>query len=611
MHTAALGIRVGPLGRRLPWITAGFLVLLVFAHPVAAADPARFHGDGVESLKIEGVPSDLSGRARKGLELTPRRGFLTVDRARLGAEALQRDRKRLRLFLARHGFPRAEIEVEAEDAGDDLVALVFRVDSGVAVRVEAIRHEGLPPEFDPPARGDDAALAEGDRFRDQAVKAAQATLRRHLEEAGYARAEVEHAIALGDPGEVVVTFVVTSTERFRFDGLEIRGADDAIRDLARRSIERPGGERFTPTLLENARRDLRDLGLFRQVRVRAERTGPNTLQMVVDLTLREMRSVRIGVGTWSDHPIQVRAGWRHRDLFGGGRGFDVEGSFALNLREFEARVDWPVLLARRSRTELGTRFRVEDEESYGSEEVEVFFDNLFHVDPRTSWRLGTSWIQTTLDLRTDDADAFETRPGEQVLLDFRWFHDGVDDLLDPTTGRRVRFEARYAPSFPFADATFMSVRGAWVRVTSLRPGTVLAGRVDLATAWPTGDATDLLPTQRWFGGGFNTHRGATRRGLGPLDDDGDPIGGQWRGLAGLELRQRLSSWLGASTFVDAGQVWREAGDVGTDDLVVALGAGPLIYTPIGPVHLDIAWNVARRPADESNLVFHFGIGHAY
>ncbi len=150
-----------------------------------------------------------------------------------------------------------------------------------------------------------------------------------------------------------------------------------------------------------------------------------------------------------------------------------------------------------------------------------------------------------------------------------------------------------------------------MRVTAPRPGTGLAGRIGLATARATGGATDLLPTQRWFGGGFNTHRGATRRGLGPLDDEGDPIGGQWRGLAGLELRQRLGSWLGASMFVDTGQVWREADDVGTDDLVVALGAGPLIYTPIGPVHLDIAWNVARRPADESNLVFHFGIGHAY
>ncbi|HKK70602.1 MAG TPA: hypothetical protein VKA86_05240, partial [Candidatus Krumholzibacteria bacterium] len=128
MHLAALGIRVGPLGRVRPWAMAGLLLLLVFPCPAAAADPARFHGDGVESLKIDGVPSDLSSRARTGLELTPRRGFLTVDRARLGAEALQRDRKRLRLFLARHGFPRAEIEVEAETAGDDLVALVFRVD---------------------------------------------------------------------------------------------------------------------------------------------------------------------------------------------------------------------------------------------------------------------------------------------------------------------------------------------------------------------------------------------------------------------------------------------------------------------------------------------------
>ena len=583
-------------------------MLLAVGSVARAEVDQRFFGDPVVEIRIEGLREELAAQIRDGLELKPRSGFLTVDRAKLERAALQRDLDRVRLFLARHGHPRASVTAHTEARGD-FVRLILRVDPGRAVRVGAIEVEGLPHDF-PPKPGEDD-LDRHDRFRDEDVRGAVRLLQDRLRQDGYAQARVERRLAFRDSTTVIVTLAVTDTQRFRFDGLEVKGASEDLRELARRSVERPDGELFSPVTLEQARRDLRELGLFRQVRVRADQSGPDTLTLVAELTRREMRSLMFGIGTWSDHPIQLRSGWEHRNLLGSGRGFEIEGSYALNLRELESKVTWPVLLRRRSVSEFGTRLQIEDENAYYSEELDVFVDHLFRIGDRASWRVGMTWSTTTLDVRTDDDTAFETRPGQQILLDARWFYDGVDDLLDPNRGRRFRLEAEWAPQFSFADATFASLRGAAAQVVSLGEDTVLAGRLDVATAWPIGRSVDLLPTQRWYGGGFNTHRGASRRGLGPTDSGGDPIGGQWRALAGVELRLQMTSWLGLDLFVDSGQVWERTEDIGTADLIVAVGAGPMIYTPIGPIHLDLAWNVAERPTDGSDLVFNFGIGHPY
>ena len=581
-------------------------VVALVPAPVSGAVDDHF-GREVKSLRIEGVGDEIRGTLRGGLELTPRRGFLRVDHTRLDRGVLQRDIDRIELYLARHGRPYATVTAEGTPTGDDGVALRLRIDPGPEVRFGAVEVESWPEGYDRPQ----LPIAEGERFVDAEVTVARRALEEELRSLGFARATVDRSITVQDSTRVTVRFDVAEAERFRFDGLVIEGSGPQLRELARRSIEDPVGETFSPVTLEHARRDLRELGLFRQVRVRADESGTDTLDLVVRLTERDMRTLGFGIGTWTDHPIQLTAEWRHRDLFGGGRGFRIDGSYALNLRELSAATNWPVLIARRSESTLGTRLRIEDEDSYWSQEIEVYLDHLFRVGQRTSWRVGTSWTTTTLDIRTEDRDAFETRPGQQVLFDVRWFHDGVDDLLDPNDGRRLRAEGEIAPAFPFADATFASLRGSWVEVESLAEGTILATRLDLATAWPIGGAVDLLPTQRWYGGGFNTHRGAPRRGLGPTDADDDPIGGQWRALAGVELRQDLNDWLGAVFFVDTGQVWATTDRVGVEDVVVAVGTGPMFRTPIGPIHLDFAWNVGERPADGSNWVFNFGIGHAY
>ena len=106
-------------------------------------------------------------------------------------------------------------------------------------------------------------------------------------------------------------------------------------------------------------------------------------------------------------------------------------------------------------------------------------------------------------------------------------------------------------------------------------------------------------------------RGAARYGLGPSNDDGEPVGGEARLLVGAELRIPVRGIFGASLFVDGGQVWSDPSDAEVSDLAVAVGGGLLLKTVIGPIRLELARNVARLPIDDNRWQVQFGIGHPY
>ena len=107
--------------------------------------------------------------------------------------------------------------------------------------------------------------------------------------------------------------------------------------------------------------------------------------------------------------------------------------------------------------------------------------------------------------------------------------------------------------------------------------------------------------RRWI---QHAPRGAAARPRTRPTPTAIPSADQWRGLASVELRRRShGSWLGESRPSSTpGRCGQTTDAIGADDLVVAVGGGgPLIRTPIGPIHLDFAWNVGdpARPTDRT------------
>nr|WP_243853591.1 BamA/TamA family outer membrane protein [Sphingopyxis panaciterrae] len=185
--------------------------------------------------------------------------------------------------------------------------------------------------------------------------------------------------------------------------------------------------------------------------------------------------------------------------------------------------------------------------------------------------------------------------------------DRTDSLLDPTKGFRVTTlvqpEGSLAGRFSPYGRLRIDASGYYPVTDSI----VLAGRVRVGSI--LGAARErLAPSRRFYAGGGGSVRGYGYQELGPKDPNNDPIGGRSVNEAAFEARYRFGNF-GIVGFVDAGQVYR--GSTPTfSNLRFGAGLGARYYTNFGPMRLDIATPIGRKPG-EALVAVYVSIGQAF
>jgi len=103
-------------------------------------------------------------------------------------------------------------------------------------------------------------------------------------------------------------------------------------------------------------------------------------------------------------------------------------------------------------------------------------------------------------------------------------------------------------------------------------------------------------------------RGYAYQSLGPLDPNGDAIGGRSLNEASAELRYRFGDY-GVVGFVDVGHSYADALPQ-FSNLRVGAGIGGRFYTNFGPFRVDIATPLDRRPG-EGRINVYVSIGQSF
>lgn len=600
------------------------LLILLLAGSVWAAPKRNATQDGIDvsglnayggltvsQLTVAGLPAELSGTAVNGLALKPRRKLLSLRKPLLDLETATADARRLRLLLARNGYPQATIVGTGIPEGAENVAVTFTVRPGPAVVFGVVTVDGMPSTAGAAADSARIALPSGTRFREAAVFAVRDDLMLAMRRAGYPRADVNLQVLRPDSATVDLTFACAPGATFVYRVLEVQDAPEDLVPLVRKTVNLEEGTPYSPRVAADSRRYLRDLDLFRQIRLQNVPHDSTSLDLVADLRARKMLTLEASVGTFTDNPVVMTAYALHRNIFRRGRGLGAGASYATHYRWVEARTWWQGLYIRRTRTDLRLRHEVQDEDSYRLDKSSASLSTLFNLWRHSSFRTAITVSNGVLDNRSADVGAFIEEVGLQTVLSAMWFRDTSDNPLDPLTGSRLTLQGDWSPPGFWTDTPFAAVRAFGSRYLHLGGERVLAMRLDGAVAWPLGGAVDLTPDRRWYAGGVSSMRGYQRRRLGPVDSAGQPIGGEVRLLAGLEYRMPLVSALGLALFLDTGQVWRVAEDIEFDDYQAAVGAGALVRTPVGPLRLDVSHLVTDPGRDERRWLFHFAIGHPF
>jgi translocation and assembly module TamA len=546
------------------------------------------------------------------------------------------DLDRLKTVLESFGFYQGSVAIsiddhplEEGDLGDLLGALPKGTDARVRVTVALgplyhlgrIEVDGNPP----PAARAALMLETGAPAVASEVLAGGVRMLTALENQGYAFAKVDPPVAYEDPAERVLnlSFHVVTGPRVRVGAIHIEGLKRVRESLVRRRLLLRGGEEYDASRVEKARKDLLALGVFAAVSVRLGDAPDAAGGVPVTFQLRERprHAVTLNAGYSSDLGGSGGVTWTDRDVFHHAEQLTLAAS-VINLGGSATTGVGYDTSARYLVPEAGHR----DQSLQLS--VEALKQFLQAYD-QTAWKnavtvtrkLSSVW-SVNVGIATSREQIFQetiTRDYTLVALPVNLLYDSTDlasPLDDPRHGLRASVSFVPTRSLGVPNATFLISQATVATYFDAHlldleePGRgVLALRALAGLAQGAGQFS-LPPDQRFYGGGSGTIRGYRYQAVGPqFVDDGNPIGGTSIDAANIEFRQRIGKDWGAAVFADGGQVGSDPRLL-TGTFRIGVGTGVRYYTPIGPIRLDFALPLDRRPNDDRFEVY-IGLGQAF
>jgi outer membrane translocation and assembly module TamA len=214
--------------------------------------------------------------------------------------------------------------------------------------------------------------------------------------------------------------------------------------------------------------------------------------------------------------------------------------------------------------------------------------------------------------------------------------DTRDDLLDPTRGTLFALNSDVAGRAIGSEVgfikTFVQLFDFYRLPGARRVVLAMAARVGASHGFPRtvdvvnpdGSVTpntvrdDLPASERFFAGGDTTVRGFSLDRLGTaatISTSGFPTGGNGEVVLNAELRVAALKGFTAVTFVDAGNIFPHASDLSFMDLRPAAGFGLHYKSPVGPIRVELGFNLSPRELVpgvlERRTVLHISLGQAF
>jgi translocation and assembly module TamA len=509
------------------------------------------------------------------------------------------------------------VETVPNDPGR--VRVVINATPGKVYRFKRVTADPTTPVIPEDLITRSLALKAGQPIDATRVQGAEANVTLQLGQNGYPFSKLgTRDIVLDDDtftGDY--TLPIDPGPRASFAGTSTRGklAFDAEHILVLRRYK--AGDLYDTRMVDDLRKALVATGLFQTVTVEPVRTGQpgpdGTEQVNLRVVQREgkTRSVAATAGYSTGQGIRAETTYTMRNAFPpegalivGLVGGTQEQSGAVTFRRSNA--------GQRDRTvTFGISGGRQDYDAFNAVSLSVFGRVSYDSTPIWQKRItyaygfeltGTNESVYNFNLNKRDRGTYfiAALPGQ-----IAW--DTTDDLLNPTKGYRVKLTLSpetsvRGPIRPYVR-TMLDASGYYPIGDSL----VIAGRARAGSIIGI-DRDDLAPSRRYYGGGGGSVRGYGYQRLGPMDPNGDPVGGLSVNEFALEARYRFGNF-GVVPFVDAGNSYSSVMPKLTD-LRFGAGIGGRYYTNFGPLRIDIATPLNKRKGD-SLIALYISIGQAF
>jgi outer membrane protein insertion porin family/translocation and assembly module TamA len=604
-------------------IAVVFLVLVaVPVHALRVEDLDPENKWATAKLVIEGN-SHFSTTQLRGEMVTTTRSWYIPWRARpqFDSVAFRTDIERLQRFYRAQGYYAAQVTYELEVEKDSqLVTARISIEEGEPVIVsrvvlDVIDEPPLTASMEETLRSK-LVLAEGGIFTEEHYQEAEAQIKAFLLDLHRGRAKVERkATVILEQHQADVQYAVEAGPVTVFGDTTIEGTKQVDPKLVARELKYQPGEVFSATAVNDSRKNILNLDLFSSVRfIQEDSPGePRIIPMRVQVTEKPFREWEAGIGFGTEDEVRGQVRWRHNNWLGDGRRLDVQVRASSLVRNIDVSFVQPHALGPANRFTLTFRPQQLDEPGYllNMTRLQPRFERDFtpQLSGFLGYRLEYDQLNDVTDATARVLREFQ-RKGALSGISSGFVWNTVDDPLNATRGGLLSFTAEQVGGALGGDFELVKFFGEARGYYLIAPKTVLASRLRLGFADPSGKSKEIPLFERFFAGGISSVRGYGRHRLGLISDSDDPVGGRSLLEGSLEVRRQLTEQIGGTLFLDYGQVSLKSFDVPVDDLKFAAGFGVLYTTPIGPLLLALGFPFDPPHGDQPWQV-HFSIGQFF
>ncbi len=539
----------------------------------------------------------------------PASAFLLRNRIEDDKAAFQKVFNSKGLFA---GTVQVEVKLESSPA-----KVVFTVDTGPQFLLKSVafklpageenrRVEHPSPEY--------LGLKMDQAFTAKEILAAQEKIVQFYGEHGFPHAKVEDrkVVANFKDDAVAVTWLTDPGPSADFGPPVFSGLKTVRQSFLEEEVPWKQGKKFDSRLLAKYRKRLVGMGLFSTIRVEpAEKlAADDRVPINVTVIERKQRTIKGGVDYKTDEGPGAKLSWEHRNLFGAGEKLYLAAGASPIEQYAEASFDKPAFYHPLQTLNLKAKAAKEDKEAYKGTNItgQASLRRQFTKDFEAG--VGPGYRHSKIE--KDKSRPWEgPRDYHFAYLSMDMTYDTRDDLLDPSRGGLVSLAL--APYYGLGSDSSNFVR-AGLNATHFfkildKPGLIFAGRLGLGANM--GAAAEDAPADlRWYAGGGGSIRGYPYQTVGPLRSK-TPEGGASVFVFSTELRLRLNEYFGLVPFLDGGSAFSSVLPPYKQILRFGAGLGFRVYTPVGPIRLDLAVPLQRRENIDQIGQVYISIGQSF
>ena len=472
-----------------------------------------------------------------------------------------------------------------------------------------------------------------------------------LKDHGYPSPDVTYVESNGTTDlQKVITYTAKPGGVAYVGNIQIQGTSSVARRIVARQLTFRPGQLFQQSKLRESQRRLYSMELFNFVNIEALNQGtlqaapdenaPERIATRVTVTEGKHRKVNFGVGYGTEEKARGEVDWRHVNFLGSARTAGVFARYSSLDRGVRLNFKQPYFFRPRYSLGMSAQAWFSDEPAY---ELTTTGGRVTITREQTRARsvlaprqtstfaftYANEWEDYTIaeDYLNDPENRDEfialgldpdtgSAKGRLSALLFDVGLNTTDNLLDAKKGYAATLHLETAGTWLGGDFDYreMSAEGRYFLALGTRAVVAVRARGGSIDA----KAESIVPFfKRYFLGGSTNLRGWGRFEVSPLSD-GLPIGGLSFTNFSTELRVPLIGKLGGVAFMDGGNVWENPWDFNLNDLRYDIGTGLRYNTPVGPVRLDVGWQMNPIPGllingeeQKRPLRIHFSIGQAF